>query len=213
MKIFTIAILLMLVTGCGVTYQTAELKEIITPAHTQVSHLQKEGFCVVTRELTARESESYLGLNLKNYRYTPILMSMENTAQKAFKIKTTNIQIVNDKGDKVKPAAVEEVLTQTNYSHWRVLPCWIILVPGIFFAIPSHNSISRANQNMEKDYTAKSFRRDGYILNAKDEAHALIFFKNAAQGTKYDYVTMELEQLGETEAEPIKTLTITIPIS
>lgn len=202
-----------LLTGCGATYQATELKEIAVPARTQVNSVKKEGLYVAVRELSGKEAETYLGRNIKLYNYVPFLVSMENSASKAFKIKTANICIVTEKGDKVKPAFIEEVVEACRYSHWRVFPCWLIIIPGIFIAIPSHNSINAANRDMEKDYNVKGVRKDGYILNEKDQAHGILFFKTPAKGSRYDVLSLELEQLGDSDAEFTKTMSLNVSIA
>jgi hypothetical protein len=215
MKLVTIFIfftVLLLTTGCGATYQISELKEIAVPARTQVNSVKKEGLYVAVRELSGKEAETYLGINTKLYNYIPFLMSLENSAAKAFKIKSANVYMVTEKGDKVKPAYVEEVVNVCSYSQWRPFPLWLTVI-GIAIAIPSHSSISTANKAMESDYNVKSLRKDGYILNNQDQAHGILFFKSPAKNSKYDVLTVEVEQLGDSEAEFTKAMTINVSLA
>lgn len=210
-KIFIILLIPAIIVGCGVTYRSDDLKSLIVPAHTDVAHTKKEGMCVVARELSHAEAETYLGIDVPKYGYAPVLINMENIGKKILKVQTPKIAVVTEKGDKIDSVPVDRVLQACRYSHLRVLPCWLILVPGIFIAIPSHSSISDANETMEKDYRSKAFNVEGYILNPDDQIHGVLFFPVNRSGS-FDSLVCEVGQIGETESEFTKPFTLNAKI-
>ena len=143
--------------SCAVSYESANIKELSSPASTQVDHVNKQGLCIAARTLTTKECETYFGLNVLANGYTPVLITLENNGKKGFTVTRNQVHIVTAKADKVQPSPIGEVVTACRYSHMRAVPWWIIIIPGVFIALDIHDSVSLANELIEKDYTRKSF--------------------------------------------------------
>lgn len=213
MRYVVILPLLLLVIGCTVSYQASDLKGLASPASTQVNHVKKSNFCIAAHELNDREAETYLGLNVREEGYIPYIVDFENRSDTGFIVKPNMVKIITEKGDELDPVPVREVIEACKYSHWRVLPCWIIIIPGIFIAIDSHQSISLANELMEKDYLAKSFKKDGYLVNPQQMDSGLLFFKTPAPDNPYSHLLLRVKQLGETEEKFIELIEFKISLS
>lgn len=201
-----------LVVGCSVSYEARSLRDIAKPASTQVDHVEKQGLCVVARKLDRQESVTYLGLNVHDRGYAPVLAEFENTGDREISLPQQQIQMVTEQGDQLQMLAAEQMAATLSYSHAPPLLWLIIIIPGVFIAVDGYQSVSLANELMAEDYDRKVFKTNGYLLKPKSRQSTIMFFPTPALDNKFDYLTIEAKRLGATEAEFTKQIKMNVPV-
>lgn len=194
--------------GCTASYEALEMDDLKQPASQDINSANKNGLRIAATKLTRQKSEQYLGMDLQNKGYTSILLNAENTSENPFKITNQNISIVTEKGDKLNPVPVSEVIENVKFSHSRAIPFWIIIIPGVFIAPGIHESVNISNELLEIDYDKKHFK--GTLLNPQEQNRGFVFIKNTADSLSH--LLLNVEQQGKTDKEMTQNFTMRVKI-
>lgn len=208
MKLFIVALCTLLI-GCSASYEALTMDNLIQPASQNVNSVNKNGLRIVASKLSVKKTETYLGMDLSKSGYTTILLNIENTAENPFKITNQNISIVTEKGDKITPVPVAEVIENSKYSHARAIPFWIIFIPGIFIAPNIHESVSTSNELLEIDYDKKHFK--GALLKQNDQNRGFVFIKNIDDSLSH--VFLNVQEQGKTDKEITQDFVMRVKIT
>ncbi|WP_372366074.1 hypothetical protein [Candidatus Uabimicrobium sp. HlEnr_7] len=210
MKLFFLSLLCStFFIGCTASYDTLEMDNLKQPASQDINSADKNGLRIAATKLSGKKNEQYLGMDLASKGYTSILLNAENTADSPFKITNQNIAIVTEKGDKLNPVPISEVIENVKFSHSRAIPFWIIIIPGVFIAPGIHESVSISNELLEIDYDKKHFK--GVLLGPQEQNRGFVFIKNNSDSLSH--LLLNVQQQGKTDKEMTQNFTMRVKIS
>jgi len=153
--------------------ETLELPTL--PAHTRSNREEQEGLTIAAQlVVSAHLARYHFGADLRKEGYLPVLVSFENRGNTSFEVERHSCSVVLESGEKLEPAAPEEI-------YWKIrrstLPAYVF-APLVVPAIWLHARIEEFNFNAAKTLYGKSLPRSLRIEGNDPPVTRVVFFSD-----------------------------------
>jgi hypothetical protein len=143
-------------------------------ASTLVDHRQFEGLHLAVEDLSPpRISLKHFDRDLKSHGFLPVMVRAELDARSstAFHLRREELELCLPDGTRIPAADPLDVIEAVSFSHWRSVFGFCFILPGFFVV----HSVNTANEKLESDYLAKSFRSVRLSPNLRAYAGTVFF--------------------------------------
>jgi len=172
---------LLLLAGC------AKYKAMPLP---QLSHYAgKHGVSLAHKAFNVTESKMYLGRDVLKKGYQPVQITITNTTDHTYQVSQSSLSMPVANADFVAQKAHTNTTGRAvGYGTAAVLSCGLFAIPAIVDGIGS----SKANEQLDMDYSAKMLRLDG-VIRPHSTVSGVVFVPRGAYTGDFTFTVVDTD--------------------